>query len=583
MDFELTLTSDSATRAQDSGGALQSPASMEAAWHAAWALGVAAAAALLLVVVGDTPTRALVALALGAAPGAAGWFWGAGPNTHRPLLFVWAIATALAVSLVGGLSGGLVIWCLAPLMAGLILDARLSDSIAAAIASLTLVILAQATNLASPPLPGGVGLGLALTGLVSAVGGGAAALALVGQRTRRGQAHLATEADHLGEILVHAPFLTLVLNQEGRLERSFGPAEPLNPEGLAKGIVEAAHVEDRAAVWTALRKATLEGEAEVEFRLAHAPEHRVSAAFRRTPRQQLVAVLRDVRLVEAAHASPHVEAPRDLLLLETPGSAEELLELERRLAEAEDARIQADDARLRAEAAARARSRFLANMSHELRTPLNAIMGFSDIMRARMFGPMGDKYGEYAQLIHESGEHLLDLINDVLDMSKIEADRYELSKEVFDAREAVTAALRLTRLQADDAKVQLRGVLPSEPLMVDADRRALKQMVLNLVANALKFTPADGATTVTLHEVDGALELDVADTGVGIAEEDLKRLGRPYEQAGPASDRARGTGLGLSLVGALARLHGGEMAIESKLGEGTAVTVRLPVLKRDAA
>ena len=243
------------------------------------------------------------------------------------------------------------------------------------------------------------------------------------------------------------------------------------------------------------------------------------------------------------------------------------------------ARLQAaEDARAAAEADARGKMRFLANVSHELRTPLNAIMGFSDIMRTRLFGELSPRYAEYAELIHESGGHLLDLINDVLDVSKIDADRYVLAREDFDAREAVTAALRILRQQADDAGVQLRGVLPPEPIEVDADRRALKQIVLNLVSNAMKFTPRGGSIAVSLSAAAGALELAVADTGVGIAPEDLDRLGRPYEQAGDAADRARGTGLGLSLVRAFARLHGGDMVLESRLGEGTAVTVRLPVL-----
>jgi len=217
-------------------------------------------------------------------------------------------------------------------------------------------------------------------------------------------------------------------------------------------------------------------------------------------------------------------------------------------------------------------------MSHELRTPLNAIMGFSDIMRTRLFGDLPPRYSDYPELIHESGRHLLDLINDVLDMSKIEADRYELAREEFDAREPVSAALRILQIQAHESSVQLRGVLPSAELDVNADRRAIKQIVLNLVANALKFTPALGSVTVTLHAADNAMELVVADTGVGIAPEDLIRLGRPFEQAGDAISRTGGTGLGLSLVKAFAKLHGGDMTIESRLGEGTAVTVRLPVL-----
>jgi len=231
-----------------------------------------------------------------------------------------------------------------------------------------------------------------------------------------------------------------------------------------------------------------------------------------------------------------------------------------------------------AEADAKAKMRFLANMSHELRTPLNAIMGFSDIMRTRLFGELPPRYGDYPELIHESGRHLLDLINDVLDMSKIEADRYELALEEFDAREAISAALRILQIQAHESRIQLRGVLPASELDVNADRRAIKQIVLNLVANALKFTPAPGSVTVTLQAAEELMELVVADTGVGIAPEDLARLGRPFEQAGDAASRTGGTGLGLSLVKAFAKLHGGDMTIESRLGEGTAVTVRLPVL-----
>lgn len=248
-------------------------------------------------------------------------------------------------------------------------------------------------------------------------------------------------------------------------------------------------------------------------------------------------------------------------------------------ATAQQAREQGlETARVAAEQRDAGKSRFLANMSHELRTPLNAIMGFSDIMRQRLFGPMADRYAEYAELIHESGSHLLELINDVLDMSKIEAERFELSVERLDAREALSAVLRLMRGQADRAGVNLRGVLPPQGMAVDADRRALKQIALNLISNALKFTPQGGAVTVTLQARYGALELSVADTGVGIAPEDLQRIGRPFEQAGDAGQRAAGSGLGLSLVRAFAELHGGGMSVESVVGSGTTVTVRLPVL-----
>jgi cell cycle sensor histidine kinase DivJ len=209
-------------------------------------------------------------------------------------------------------------------------------------------------------------------------------------------------------------------------------------------------------------------------------------------------------------------------------------------------------------------------------------MGFSDIMRQRLFGPMSDRYAEYADLIHDAGAHLLELINDVLDMSKIEAERFELARESFDAREAASAVIRLMRGQAERAGVILRGVLPPEPLEVEADRRAIKQIALNLVSNALKFTPRNGSVTLTVQALDHALEIVVSDTGVGIAPDDLLRLGRPFEQAGDAAQRAAGSGLGLSLVRAFAKLHGGEMHLESSVGEGTTVTVRMPVLAPEA-
>ena len=241
-------------------------------------------------------------------------------------------------------------------------------------------------------------------------------------------------------------------------------------------------------------------------------------------------------------------------------------------------------ARDAAEEVSRAKSRFLANMSHELRTPLNAIIGFSDIMRQEILGPMGnERYREYAGLIRDSGQHLVDLISDLLDMSKIEAGKFAIDAKPFELGALIEECLNMVRVTADNAGVILARDLAEELPSLIADRRALKQSLINLLSNAIKFTPAEGRVTVAAHNDGDALLLQVRDTGVGIPEKDLARIGRPFEQVeGDLQRMHKGTGLGLSLVKALAELHGGEMQIDSALGDGTTVSLRLP-LKAKAA
>jgi signal transduction histidine kinase len=238
-----------------------------------------------------------------------------------------------------------------------------------------------------------------------------------------------------------------------------------------------------------------------------------------------------------------------------------------------------------AESQNQAKSRFLANMSHELRTPLNAILGFSEMIGREMLGPIGqERYREYAGLIQESGHYLLDLINDILDTAKIEAGKYTLAREEIDMAEALKRALRVMVPQYKEKGVALDVRIATELPVIVADARAVRQIVFNLLSNALKYTAPGGRATVSLALAAGALELEVKDTGVGISGADLKRLARPFEQADDAYVRGQtGTGLGLALVRSLIALHGGKLVIRSKRGTGTCVTVSLPLTAVAAA
>jgi len=232
----------------------------------------------------------------------------------------------------------------------------------------------------------------------------------------------------------------------------------------------------------------------------------------------------------------------------------------------------------RAEEANQAKSKFLANMSHELRTPLNAIIGFSEIMESGMFGPLGaDKYQEYCSDIRGSGQYLLDVINDILDMSKIEAGRIRLEFEDLALDPLLGEAMRVVAARAQDKELQLSSKISPE-LQLRADRRALKQIALNLLSNAVKFTPAGGSVTVRGRATDHCIVLGIADTGIGIAKDALARLGRPFEQVESQLTKShQGSGLGLAISKSLVELHGGRMRIRSTLGKGTMVVVRLPL------
>lgn len=233
--------------------------------------------------------------------------------------------------------------------------------------------------------------------------------------------------------------------------------------------------------------------------------------------------------------------------------------------------------KIRAEEANQSKSEFLANMSHELRTPLNAINGFSDIMKKEMFGPLGDpRYREYISDILFSGQHLLSLINDILDMSKIEAGKMSLNAEPMSISDMITQVLRIVRGRADENRLKLVHD-EIEGQDIEADPRAVKQILLNLATNAIKFTPEGGTVTLKVEPKSTGIIVHVIDTGIGISEDDIARLAQPFEQIDSQHSRKHeGTGLGLALSKSLVELHGGNFSMSSVLGEGTTVTFTLP-------
>jgi PAS domain S-box-containing protein len=236
------------------------------------------------------------------------------------------------------------------------------------------------------------------------------------------------------------------------------------------------------------------------------------------------------------------------------------------------------DAKRQAEIANRSKSEFLANMSHELRTPLNAVIGFSSVMKDELFGPLNERYRDYMHDIHSSGEHLLQLINDLLDIAAIEADRLHLQDAEVDPRETAESALRLVQQRAETAGVVLSHAIMDEVGTVRADARRLKQMLLNLLTNAVKFTPSGGKVSLVVRPAaGGTLEFLVEDTGMGMDAADIvKALERFGQVDGGLARRHEGSGLGLPLTKSLAELHGGTLRLESQRGVGTRATIVLP-------
>lgn len=349
------------------------------------------------------------------------------------------------------------------------------------------------------------------------------------------------------------------------LPEAFRDGHRAHLEAFRSSELRARYVDERAEILGLRKDGTI-----------FAAEAAISA-FSSGGETYFAAVLRDVterRQHEAAMREKEEELTRRLLELQDTrdqfeAQGAELVNLCEDLAETRDAAIYANHAK----------SEFLAHMSHEIRTPLNAILGFSEVIASEILGPVAPpKYREYAGDIHESGAHLLELINDILDLAKIEAGKLDIQDGEVDVPRAVHASLRFVKERANKAGIALKTAIEDGLPMLRADERMTKQMLINLLTNAVKFTPKGGEVAVlaTLDRL-GALRLSVRDTGIGIRAEDIPNVLKDFGQADNArAGITEGTGLGLPLVKSMIEMHGGTLEIESEVDAGTTVTIAFP-------
>jgi two-component system, cell cycle sensor histidine kinase DivJ len=466
--------------------------------------------------------------------------------------------------LTGGLSSWLIPWMVAvPLEAALATDRRIV-AWAAGVAGLGLTILGLGEWFGYMQAPHALSLSPILLAFIGAMTATAycAALAvmvqLVHKRSetaiRAGEERYRLLAENATDMITRHDEKGRVVFASLRAQQLFGePAQKI----IGDGLFERVHVADRPAYLTALSRCHADSEPiAVEFRVRRAgaagPARYVWVEMRCRPMR-----------------------PQDTTAVERPSIVAVTRDVSDRKAQ------EAELTRTRDEAvsASRAKTQFLANMSHELRTPLNAVIGFSEILNRELFGALGEaRYRDYARLIHESGEHLLNVVNDILDMSKIEAGKFKIVKEPFEVASLVKSCCDLMRHTAEQRSLSLIvDVAPGIPEL-PADKRACKQMLLNVISNAIKFTDPGGWVRVSARVEGESVELVVADNGIGIAEADLPKLGNPFVQANNSYDRSYdGAGLGLSVVKGLARLHGGQLELASTLGQGTTATILLPL------
>jgi cell cycle sensor histidine kinase DivJ len=465
----------------------------------------------------------------------------------------------------GGIESFASVWLVAvPLEASLSASRRVVAFAAALALSCAAALIVMGTLDVLPPLQVGSARGVFTAfGIMSATLYAAALAFGAESLSRTGVALLNSEEDRYRLLARNMSDVISRHRRNGAVQFISPAAEALlgTPVSrlLGHGLFDRVHVADRPAYLTALSDAARGGEAcSVEFRLR-----------RDTPRARGAA---DFIWVEM-RCRPLGEAA-------TPTASD--CEVVAVMRDVTDRKIQEqalDLARTAAEQADASKSRFLATMSHELRTPLNAIIGFSEmIAKEDVLMIDAARRKEYAQLINDSGQHLLSVVNGILDMSKMESGNFEISPEPFAPRGALLNCCNLLALKARENGIDLVTRAGEDLPVITGDPRAFKQILLNLVSNAIKFTERGGTVTVSAGVEGPRLVVRVADNGVGISAEDLKRIGDPFFQAGKTYQRRHeGTGLGLSIVKSLVALHGGEMTVQSKIDEGTTVAVALPL------
>jgi cell cycle sensor histidine kinase DivJ len=481
---------------------------------------------------------------------------------HRISAVNFAGLVTYCAWLTGGISSALLPWLVAvPIEAGLSTDRR-SVMWAVGAAGTGLAVLAVLGAAGLDPSPFTLPItptAFAFLGTFSAIAY-AGALVVTLQLVHR-QSEYAIEAteERYRLLAENVNDMITLHDRRGRVVFASQAAKQLvgatGPGVLGDGLFEHVHVGDRPAFLSALNRCRANNEPmSVEFRL------RRGGACENAYYAWVEMRCRPMPQANGFEQSAVVAVTRDI-------------------SQHKDYEAQLLRARGEAEGASHAKSQFLASMSHELRTPLNAIIGFSEILERELFGKLGEeRYRDYARLIHESGEHLLAVVNGILDMSKIEAGKFSIVREPFCVDDLVESCCDVLRHTAEKKGLTLTIQVADGLPELAADKRACKQMLLNVISNAVKFTENGGWVRVAASVEGENMVFTVSDNGIGIAEKDLPRLGNPFVQAAGSYDRSyEGAGLGLSVVRGLAKLHGGSLDLESALGQGTTVRIVLPL------